>query len=77
MATYTYEVDHGDESPAITAGMQINGGKLTAVQFDSALARLEKFEEALHEIAHMSEVYSADPSKWPASIAQAAIDNNS
>ena len=49
MTTYTYEVDHGDESPAITAGMEINGGKLTAVQFDSALARLEKLENVANE----------------------------
>ncbi len=46
MAIYTYEVDHGDDSPAINAGMEVNGGKVTAVQFDSALARLEKIEDS-------------------------------
>ena len=47
---YTYVVNHGDESPPITAGMKINGGSLEAVQFDDALLKLEEMENFLNEI---------------------------
>ena len=41
MATYTYEVDHGDESPRIQSGMEINGGRLVAVEFGPVLSLSE------------------------------------
>ena len=50
MATYTYEVDHGDDNPRVFAGMDLNGGKVTAVQFDSALTQLEKLEAAAQSL---------------------------
>ena len=62
MTTYTYEVDHGDDSPAIKAGMEINGGKLTAVQFDAALARLEKLEDAAHDLINKLDMCGIDDS---------------
>jgi hypothetical protein len=57
--------------------MKVNGGSVVAVEFGAALQRLQRFEEALINIANDSEVYSANPAKWPATIAQAAIDNSS
>jgi hypothetical protein len=47
---YTYVVDHGDESPAIGAGIEINGGILTAVQFNDALERISEFENFLEQL---------------------------
>ena len=49
---YTYVVDHGNESPSVGAGSDINGGKLQAVMFDDALLKLEKMEEFLNELSH-------------------------
>ena len=45
MAIYTYEVDHGDNEPRIHAGMEINGGRVTAVQFGAALQELERLQD--------------------------------
>ena len=39
MATYTYQVEHGEESPAVGYGEIVNGGKLTAVNFDAQLTK--------------------------------------
>jgi len=47
---YTYVVNHGDESPSVGAGSDVNGGKLQAVMFDDALLKLEKMEEFLNEL---------------------------
>ena len=49
MAIYTYEVDHGDESPRIGAGDKINGGKLTSVVFDSYISNAVEVKEKLEE----------------------------
>ena len=50
MNIYTYVVDHGKDSPRISAGTGVNGGKLQAVMFDDALAKLEAFEDFLAEL---------------------------
>ncbi len=50
MSLYTYVVDHGKENPTIGADDVINGGKLQAVQFDDALARLEEIEIFLNTL---------------------------
>lgn len=55
MSTYTYVVDHGEESPAVSAGMVLNGGKLQAVQFADALAKLDELEELLLGIQGITE----------------------
>lgn len=55
MSTYTYVVDHGEESPAVNAGMVLNGGKLQAVQFADALSKLDALEELLLDIQATTE----------------------
>lgn len=50
MTVYTYEVDHGEESPKIGADTRCNGGKVTAVCFDAALPKLEKAEEEIENL---------------------------
>lgn len=50
MSIYTYVVDHGKDTPAIGASTVVNGGKLQAVMFDDALAKLEAMEEFLAEL---------------------------
>ena len=52
MAVYTYEVDHGDNPPRVYAGMTLNGGTVTAVQFDAALAENERMAERIAELEH-------------------------
>ena len=47
---YTYVVEHGNERPAVGAHSIINGGKLNAVMFDDALAKLEAMEEFLSKL---------------------------
>ena len=47
MAVYTYEVDHGDDAPRIHAGMELNGGRVVAVEFGPALS-----VEATHKIVN-------------------------
>ena len=47
---YTYVVEHGNERPAVVAKSIINGGKLNAVMFDDALAKLEEMEDFLNEL---------------------------
>ena len=49
MSVYTYVVNHKD-APAVGANSIINGGKLQAVMFDDALARLEAMEEFIAEL---------------------------
>ena len=49
MSIYTYVVNHKD-NPAVSAGTEINGGKLQAVMFDDALAKLEEVEAFLAEL---------------------------
>lgn len=58
MPTYTYEVDHGNDSPEITAGMEINGGKLTAVQFDSALERADKLQLLIQRVTLLGRMHN-------------------
>jgi len=55
MSTYTYVVDHGEESPAVSAGMVLNGGKLKGVQFADALSKLDALEELLLDIQATTE----------------------
>jgi hypothetical protein len=38
MAVYTYEVDHGDDNPRVCCGMELNGGRVVAVEFGAALS---------------------------------------
>ena len=45
MAIYTYVVDHGDNAPSVGVRSVINGGRLQAVAFDDALAKLAAYEE--------------------------------
>ena len=42
---YTYLVDHGKDAPRVGAQTDVNGGKLQAVMFDDAFARLDAAEE--------------------------------
>ncbi len=50
MTIYTYTVDHGKKDPAISAGTEINGGKLQAVMFDDGLAQLDDMREFLDKL---------------------------
>ena len=50
MATYTYQVDHGEESPEVGYGTIVNGGKWTAVCFDSQLSKNQMANELLDVI---------------------------
>lgn len=50
MSIYTYVVDHGKNNPAIGADTEVNGGKIQAVMFDDALAKLEAIEAFLNEL---------------------------
>ena len=70
MATYTYEVDHGDDAPRVSAGMKLNGGKVTAVQFDAALARLEQLEE----IVSLMHIHSRKHTPGYCTVRQSDID---
>lgn len=51
MSVYTYVVDHGKNSPRISADTKINGDKILGVMFDDALEKLEKMEEFLNELS--------------------------
>ena len=46
---YTYVVEHHDQ-PAVGARTIINGGKLNAIMFDDALARLERTEDFINKL---------------------------
>jgi len=61
MSIYTYVVDHGNDNPAIGAGVKINGGDLQGVMFDDALQRLEDVEEFL---AKLRDETSCDQTKY-------------
>ena len=53
---YTYEVDHGDESPSIGAGTEVNGGKVLAFSFTGQLGNNNKAYEILDSIFDENEV---------------------
>lgn len=48
--TYTYLVDHGEDSPVINRDTEVNGGRLIAVAFDDYFKRLEDAEKLLEKI---------------------------
>jgi hypothetical protein len=50
MNKYTYVVNHGDESPRIGAGMEVNGGTLMAVCFCDQLEQNETARDLLEVI---------------------------
>lgn len=52
MAIYTYEVDHGDNSPEITAGMELMGGKLVAVEFGPKITEPDWVEKMIAKNRH-------------------------
>jgi len=47
---YTYEVDHGNESPSVGAGTEINGGKVTAISFTAQLNDNDKAREIIEDM---------------------------
>ena len=53
MSIYTYVVDHGDDSPAIHANMDINGGRCIGVTFDNLQDQAELMEEKLNRISEV------------------------
>ena len=50
MSKYTYVVEHGEESPGISGGMEVNGGKLMAVCFCDQLDQNETARDLLEAI---------------------------
>jgi hypothetical protein len=58
---YTYVVDHGNKGPAIGADTEVNGGKLEAVMFDDALAKLEAAEDFINGLREST---SCDQTKY-------------
>lgn len=47
---YTYEVDHGDETPSFNFGTPINGGKIRSVCFAGQLTNNCDAHELLEDI---------------------------
>ena len=47
MAIYTYEVDHGNESPRIGGADKVNGGKLIATAFSPYITQATEAKEKL------------------------------
>jgi len=47
---YTYEVDHGNESPSVGVGSEVNGGKVTAVSFTAQLESNNKAREIIEDM---------------------------
>lgn len=61
MSIYTYVVDHGEHNPSVSAGTEVNGGKVIAVQFDDALAQIEELEDRLRAIGDFAHEHSTGP----------------
>ena len=52
---YTYEVNHGKDSPGINGKTEVNGGKLISCSFEGQLTRNQKTREILEEVIYNHE----------------------